>query len=409
MVTIKSLQKHIAFTMLSTFPLLFAACHSGAKPGAGAGGPGGPGAPTGPAPYKTAAVYSGAATMYNTYPATIQGEQDIEIRPKVDGYIEKIFVDEGAVVHKGQPLFQLRNPQYDAALRSAEASVKIAEADVMTAQMNVEKVKPLVDKNIISNYELKSDEYTLQAKQASLASAKADLLNAKVNVGYTYLTSPADGVISTIPYKVGSLITSTSTNPLTTVYNTQNVYVYFSLNEKQLLEFLRITKGKTLKDKLATTADVSLILADGTEYPVKGRIVMASGMVSTETGSVSLRANFPNSLGLIRSGNSATISIPVPLDTAILIPQNATYDLQGKKFVYAVSDKDSTVNTPVQLSQNSIGNLYIVKGGLKPGDRIVIEGVANLKPGMAIKPMPVNADTLYAAAKHPAKNSLKQK
>jgi membrane fusion protein (multidrug efflux system) len=398
-----------AFMALVLMPVLFTACHSGSKPGAGPGGAGGPGGPTGPAPYKTADVYSGPATMYYSYPATIQGEQDIDIRPKVDGFIEKIFVKEGAMVKKGQPLFKLKNLQYDAALRSAEASVKIAEADVQTAEMNVEKVKPLVDQKIISDYELKSDEYTLNSKNASLASAKADLLTAQVNEGYTLLTSPADGVISTIPYKVGSLITSASTNPLTTVYNTKSIYAYFSLSEKQLLEFLKTVKGKTLKDKLATMADVSLVLADGTEYAVKGRITTVSGLISTETGSARFRADFENPIGLIRSGNSATIKIPVNLDTAILIPQIATYDLQGKKFVYAVSDKDSTLNTPVQLSDNTIGNLYVVQSGLKTGDKIVIEGVANLKPGMAIKPIPANTDTLYAAAKHAAKDSLKHK
>jgi membrane fusion protein (multidrug efflux system) len=401
MVLIKIFAKQMAFIALSVLPLLFTACHSKAKPGKGAG------VPTGPLPYKVAGVYAGPATLFYSYPATIQGEQDIDIRPKVDGFIEKIFVEEGAVVAKGQPLFQLRNPQYDAALRSAEANVKIAEADVNTAEMNVEKVKPLVDKHIISDYELQSDEYTLQSKQGTLASAQADLLNAQVNLSYTYLISPADGVISTIPYKVGSLITSASANPLTTVYNTKNIYVYFSLNEKQLLEFLRVTKGKTLKDKLATTADVSLLLADSTEYPLKGRVVMASGLVSTETGSVSLRADFPNSLGLIRSGNSATIKIPVKLDSAILIPQVATTDLQGKKFVYTLSDKDSIVNTPVQLSDNPIGNLYVVQSGLNAGDKIVIEGVGNLKPGMAIKPVPANTDTLYAAARTKITNSDK--
>jgi membrane fusion protein (multidrug efflux system) len=394
-------QKSTAFIIMLLLPILFTACHSGAKPGAG------PGGPSGSMPYKTAGVYSGPATIYYSYPATIQGEQDIEIRPKVDGFIQSIFVDEGAVVHKGQPLFQLRNPQYDAALRTALANVKIAEADVSTAEMNLEKVRPLVDKNIISDYELKSDEFTLKSKIASLASAKADLVNARVNVGYTYLTSPADGVISTIPYKVGSLITSTSTNPLTTVYNTKNIYVYFSLNEKQLLEFSRTVKGKTLKDKLATMADVSLVLADGSAYPQKGRIVMASGLITTETGSVSFRANFPNPLGLIRSGSSATIKIPVNIDTAILIPQNATYDMQGKKFVYTVSDKDSTVNTGVQLSDNPIGNLYVVQSGLKQNDKIVIEGLGNLKPGMAIKPIPANADSLYADAKTNTTNNAK--
>jgi len=386
---------------LSATLLVLASC--GSKPAAAGHGAAGPGAggPAGPPPYKSAAVYSGDATMFYSYPATIQGEQNVEIRPKVDGFIQNIFVDEGATVHKGEPLFELRNPQYEAAVRSAIAAVKIAEADVQTAEMDVEKVKPLVERKIISDYELKSKQYALNSKKASLASAQADLVNAKVNVGYTYLTSPSNGVIGTIPYKVGSLVSSTSANPLTTVYNTNNIYVYFSLNEKQLLEFSRAVKGATLKEKLATMEDVSLILADGTEYPEKGRIVTASGLISTETGSVSFRANFPNKLGLIRSGSSATIKIPVKIENALLIPQNATYDMQGEKFVYTVNDKDNTVNVSVSVSENPIGNLYVVESGLKKGDKLIVEGVGNLKPGMAVKPLPTNTDSLYAdAGKH---------
>lgn len=378
---------------LSTTLAVLTSC--GGKPAAGGPGAGGP---TGPAPYKSAEVYSGPATMFYSYPATVQGEQNVEIRPKVDGFIQNIFVDEGATVHKGQPLFELRNPQYEAAVRSAVAAVKIAEADVQTAEMDVEKVRPLVERKIISDYELQSKQYALNSKKASLASAQAELVNAKVNVGYTYLTSPSNGVIGTIPYKVGSLVSSASANPLTTVYNTNNIYVYFSLNEKQLLEFSRTVKGTTLKEKLATMSDVSLILADGTEYPEKGRIVTASGLISTETGSVSFRANFPNKVGLIRSGSSATIKIPVQMENALLIPQNATYDMQGQKFVYTLSDKDSTVNTGVSVSANPIGNLYLVESGLKKGDKLVVEGVGNLKPGMAIKPLLSNADSLYADA-----------
>jgi membrane fusion protein (multidrug efflux system) len=388
------------FIVLISALFLFESCNNERKTG--------PGGPAGPIPYKMATVYTGPATMYFNFPATIQGEQDIEIRPKVDGFIEKIFVDEGAIVHKGQPLFKLKNLQYEAAVRSAGAAVKIAEADVNTAEMNVEKVRPLVEKNIISNYELKSDEFTLQSKKASLASAKADLLNAEVNVSYTFLTSPTDGIISNIPYKVGTLITSASTNPLTTVYNTKNIFVYFSLNEKQMFEFLKAVKGKTLKDKLASREDVSLVLADGSEYPVKGRIVTASGLVSTETGSITFRANFSNPNGLIRSGNSATIKIPIKMDTALLIPQNATYDLQGKKFVFTLNEMDSAVSTPVQLSENTIGDLFIVQSGLKPGDRIVIEGISTLKPGMVVKPVRANADSVYAQAKNDSFNLSKK-
>jgi membrane fusion protein (multidrug efflux system) len=249
----------------------------------------------------------------------------------------------------------------------------------------------------------------LQSKKASLASANADLVNANVNVGYTYLTSPSDGVIGTIPYKVGSLVSSTSANSLTTVYNTKNVYAYFSLNEKQLLGFFRSVKGKSLQDKLATMADVSLVLADGSEYPVRGRVVTASGLISTETGSVSFRANFPNTVGLIRSGNSATIKIPVNIDRAVLIPQSATFDMQGKKFVYTLSDKDSTVNTSIQVSENTVGKFYIVENGLKTGDKLVVEGVGNLRPGMPIKPIPVNADSLYAGIKPVADKGISKK
>lgn len=385
-------------TVLLIFQLsaaLTALTSCGGRPQAGGPGAGGP---TGPVPYKTAEVYAGPATMFYSYPATVQGEQNVEIRPKVDGFIQNIFVDEGATVHKGQPLFVLRNPQYEAAVRSAVAAVKIAEADVQTAEMDVEKVRPLVERKIISDYELQSKQYALNSKKASLASARAELINANVNVGYTYLTSPSNGVIGTIPYKVGSLVSSTSANPLTTVYNTNNIYVYFSLNEKQLLEFSRTLKGATLKEKLATMADVSLILADGTEYPEKGRIVTVSGLISTETGSVSFRADFPNKPGLILSGSSATIKVPVQIENALLIPQNATYDMQGQKFVYTLNDKDSTVNTGISVSANPIGNLYVVESGLKKGDKIVVEGVGNLRPGMAVKPLLSNPDSLYADA-----------
>lgn len=350
-------------------------------------------------PYKTAPVYSGPATIYYIFPASIQGEQNVEIRPKVDGFVEHIYIDEGSVVHKGQLLFKLNNPQYEEAVRSAAASVKIAEANVQAAEMNVEKVKPLVEKDIISKYELQSNEYTLQSQHASLASAQANLVNAKVNVGYTSISSPANGVIGALPYKVGSLVSSTSANPLTTVYNTKNVYAYFSLNEKQLLGFTRSARGKTLEDKLANLPDVSLILADGTEYAEKGRITTISGLISTETGSANLRGTFPNQRGLIRSGSSGMVKVPVHLDSAILIPQRATFDIQSKKFVYLLKDKDSIVNAAIQVSANTIGDLYVVESGLKPGDAIVLEGISNLHTGMTIKPVMVRADSLYQAAK----------
>ncbi len=389
MTTNKSIQALLGICILAT---LFS-CGATEKKQGGPAGPGGQ--PPAAMPYKVAPVYYGDAIVQYSFPATIQGEQNVEIRPKVDGFIQKIFVDEGAVVRKGQPLFQLNNPQYEQAVRSAAAAVKIAEANVLSASMDVDKVRPLVEKNIISNFELKSNEYTLQSRQASLASAKADLANARVNVGYTYLTSPSDGIIGAIPYKQGSLVSSTSGSPLTTVYNTKKVYVYFALNEKQLLGFSRQVKGATLQNKLSTTKDVLLMLADGSGYAQKGRITTATGLINTETGSANFRATFPNPQGLIRSGSSATIKIPVAVDSAILVPQAATFDMQGQKFVYKVIGRDSVVNTAIEVDENSIGDLFIVKKGLAKGDRIVVEGVSSLKPGSKIAPVVTNKDSIY--------------
>ena len=388
MIKRNSIKKLAALSLLVIF---FAGCKSKKQGMAGASG----GAAPTVMPYKVAPVYSGKATMRYSFPATIQGEQNVEIRPKVDGFIEKIYVDEGANVRKGQRLFKLNNPQYEQTVRSAAAAVKIAEADVLSAEMNVEKVKPLVEKNIISKYELEANQYALTSKQAALASARAGLYNAKVNLGYTTINSPSNGVVGTIPFKVGSLVSGTAGNALTTVYNTTNVYAYFSLNEKQLLNFSRAVQGKTLQDKLAKMQDVTLVLADGTTYTHKGRITTSSGMVNTETGSVNFRATFPNPDGLIRSGSSATIEIPIPLDTAILVPQIATFDLQGTKFVYKVIDQDSIINSAITVDEISIGNLYIVRNGLKSGDVIVVDGVGSLRPGTLIKPVMVNADSLY--------------
>jgi membrane fusion protein (multidrug efflux system) len=262
--------------------------------------------------------------------------------------------------------------------------------------MEVEKVRPLVEKGIISKYELQSKQYTLQSAQASLASANAELANAKVNVGYTYLTSPSDGIIGTIPYKKGSLVSSSSGSPLTTVYNTKNVYAYFSLNEKQLLDFSRQVEGATVQDKLATMQDVILVLADGTQYAQKGRITTATGLINTQTGSANFRATFPNTQGLIRSGSSATIKVPVTIKNSLLVPQAATFDNQGKKFVYRIVGKDSISSVGIEVTENRIGNLYIVANGLTKEDQVVIEGVGSIRPGTKITPIPANKDSVYA-------------
>ena len=363
-----------------------------------------PGTPPPIAPYKVATVYYGDAVISYSFPATIQGEQDVVIVPKVDGFIEKMYVDEGAIVKKGQLLFQLKNAQYEEAVRSANAAVKIAVANVKSAQMQVNQVQPLVDKNIVSKYALETNQYALESSQASLASAKANLTNAQVNLSYLTIKSPSNGTVGTIPYKTGSLVSSSSGNILTTVYNTANVYVYFSINEKQFLDFKGRFNSGNQQQKLDNSQEVTLQLANGTIYPLKGKVTTSSGVVSTQTGSANFRATFPNPNGLIQSGSSANILIPVAVNSTTLVPQQATFDLQGKKFVYRVIKKDSLVSTGIEVSENTIGNLFIVTKGLDKNDTIVVEGVGSLKPGMHIKPILVKKDSIYSAVEKEVKH-----
>ncbi len=352
-----------------------------------------------PQVYPVFAVATQSTTLDSDYPATIEGIQDVDIRPKVDGFIEKIYVDEGAVVKKGQLLFKINAPQYEQQVRTANASISNAEANVNAAQLQVNKTKPLVDKDIISKYELEAAQLTLQSRKAALAQAKAELVNAKVNLSYTNITSPADGVVGSIPFKTGSLVSGSSAQPLTTVSNISKVYAYFSLNEKQLLDFANVYKGKTLAAQMKNIPAVSLILADGTTYAQNGKIESINGQINTNTGSASLRATFPNPTAILKSGASAAVRIPQHIDNVILIPQKSTIDLQGKKFVYVLGDSAKVVNTEIEVMEITKGKFYVVTKGLKAGDKIVLEGFQSLKNGTMIKPEELNTDSVYAEIK----------
>lgn len=344
--------------------------------------------------YPVLKVTTHNTTLQSQYPATLQGVQNIEIRPKIDGYIEHIYIDEGATVKKGQLLFKISAPQYEQDVKNALAAINSAQADVNTARLQVEKTKPLVAKEIISDYELKSAEDALKVKEAALLQAKTTLANARTNLSYTTITSPVDGVAGMIPYKLGSLVSSTTTQPLTMISNISKVYAYFSMNEKQLLDFSRQYKGSTLEAKLKQLPEVSLILSDGTDYPEKGKIESIGGQINAETGAASFRATFPNPVRLIRSGGSATVVIPEPVKDALLVPQRSTYELQGKRFVYLVNG-DKVKSTEIATLPDAAGQYFVVTNGIKPGDQIVYEAAAPIADGTAIKPQIQPEDQVY--------------
>ncbi len=335
--------------------------------------------------FTVVAVHSAASQQSTSYPATIKGVQDIEVRPQVSGFIVKLCVDEGASVRKGQALFQIDPTQYAAAERQASAAVEMAKSNVNTLTLNEKQKKNLYDKKIISDFEYQSAVDQLLAAKASLAQAQAQLTSARQNLGFCTVTSPTDGVVGTFPYRIGSLVSPSVAQPLTTVSQISEMYVYFSMTEKQLLA---LTKANgTLKEQLEKMPAVKLELADGTIYANEGKIDAVSGVIDQSTGSVSMRAIFPNKEMVLRSGGMANVIFPYTMEDIILIPQSATQEIQDKKFVYVLQADTTIKHTEIRISNLNDGKNYIVTDGLQPGDKIVVEGVQMLKDGQKITPI----------------------
>lgn len=341
-----------------------------------------------PAPdIATMTIAYGTSELNNTFPATIKGKTDIDIRPQVTGFITKVHVDEGQRVRKGQPLFTIDQVQFQAAVESAQAAVNVAQTAVETAKLTADNKRKLLDKNIISEYEWQMADNDLRQARANLASAQASLVTARKNLSYTVVTSPSDGVVGTIPNREGSLASPTSAMPLTTVSDNSQVYAYFSLNEKDVLA-LTDNGSRSLSETVKNMPEVSLKLANGGMYPLKGKVATVSGVLDNTTGSASVRALFDNPNGMLRSGSTGAILIPQRTDSAIVIPQKATYELQDRRFVYVVSDSNKVVSAPITVSSLNDGKTFVVTSGLKPGDRIAVEGVGTtVRDGVVINPV----------------------
>lgn len=333
--------------------------------------------------YAVVAIQPSSSELKSTYPAIIKGKQDIEIRPKVAGFITQLCVDEGSVVRKGQTLFVIDPVQYQAAVKVAEANVKVAQTGVATSQLTYENKLQLREKNIISDYELQMAENDLATRKAQLAQMEAQLINARNDLSYTNITSPSNGVVGTIPYRVGSLVSSSTQIPLTVVSNIDEMYVYFSMTEKQLLSLVR--QGGTTKEILDKMPEIELQLADGSIYTDKGKIETVSGIIEQTTGAVSMRATFPNDKNMLRSGGTGSVMLPYTEENSLVIPQKATFEIQDKKFVYLLTDSSTVKSTEVGTFNLDDGQNYVVTSGLKSGDKIVVEGVSSLRDGMSIK------------------------
>ena len=349
-------------------------------------------APTeqGPAQYGVTTIATTDREIQSNYSATIRGRQDIDIYPQVSGTISELRVTEGQSVSKGQTLFIIDQVPYKAALQTAEANVAAAKASVATAQLTYDSKKELFAKSVVSQYDLSTAENTLLTAKAQLAQAEAQRVNAANNLSYTVVKAPANGMVGTLPYRVGALVSASIPQPLTTVSDNSDVYVYFSMTENQLLNLTR--QYGSIANTLKNMPDIQLQLNDGSIYDQTGRIESISGIIDTSTGSVQLRAAFPNKGGLLHSGGAGSIILPVNYTDCIVVPQVATFELQDKVYVYKVVDGKAT-SSMIDVEKINNGREYIVKSGLVPGDVIVAEGVGLLREGT-----PIVAKTQGAAA-----------
>ena len=337
-----------------------------------------------------------SSTLDTAVPTSLEGENDVEIRPQVSGFLTKVHVQDGQRVQKGQVLFTIDQVQLQAAVEQAKAAVEVAQANVNTAQTNANNNKILLDKNIISESAYQTSVDALNAAKAQLNQAKAALVSAQKNLSYTSVTAPVSGIVGTIPYKEGTLVSPSTL--LTILSNNSSMQAYFSLNEKTLIELTDNGK-RTLTQAVDSMPEVTLQLATGGIYPYKGKVISISGVIDPTTGSAQAKAIFPNPDGMLHSGNTGNILIPVKHEGVVEIPQNATYEVQDMKFVFVVGDSAKVHSRPITVAPNNDGKKYIITSGLKPGDVIVTEGIGiSVADGMIITPK----ETTSSASETPA-------
>ena len=334
------------------------------------------------ADYQTMVVGQKDMVLERQYSARLTGKQIVEVRPQVSGCITRILTGEGEAVKKGQTLFVIDQVPYSAALEVAVATRKSAEARLATAQMNYDNERLLQEGRVVADMSVQTMQNALLEAQAALAQAKAQEVNARNNLSYTEVKSPVSGVASMIPWHVGSLVSSSISEPLVTVADDSEVYVYFSISESQALDL--VTQYGSIEKFIAEAPMVSLRMNNGQLYSEQGRISAVSGTVDDKTGAVALRATFPNVGGLLHHGGSGTVVVPTHRKDCIVIPQEATYELQNRMFVYKVVN-GKTKATPITLYPQNNGKEYIVDEGLQVGEPIIAEGAGLLKEGIEVK------------------------
>lgn len=368
-------KKLYTISSLIGLTILFSGCNSGASNSRPA-----------PAtnPYPTIKVERRDVTVFKNFPAEVEGTVSSEIRPKISGYVLEVAVHEGEKVKAGQLLFRLET-------QSLSQDASAANANVQAAQVEVDKLMPLVEKNIISSVQL-------ETAKARLAQAKSSYQGVAANIDYARVKSPVDGVVGSINFREGALVSPQDPTPLTTVSNISEVFANFSMNEKDFIAFNRNSEGASIEEKIKNLPKVKLILADNSEYEKEGTIETISGGINAQTGSVTFRARFNNDHGLLRNGSSAIVKVPEKFENALVVPTLSTFERQERTFVYRVGVNDSIFSVIIEVATN-VDDLSVVTSGLEENDQILAQGVGKVQPGMKIKPQPTSIDSITSSSK----------
>lgn len=341
-------------------------------------------------------VTTSPATIYQEFPTALEGKNNVEIRSQVDGYLDKIYVEEGAYVRAGQPLFKIDSRAYGEQMNMANANLQVANANIQKAKVEVDRLEPLVSAKVVSEVQLRTAKANYTAAVAAASQARASVGGAKINVGFTTITAPVSGYIGRIPYKKGSLISRTDANPLTLLSDISEIYAYFSLSELDFIGFQKKYPGATLNEKLKNMPMVDLVIADNTTYPEKGKMSIVDGQFDKTTGAISVRAVFPNANGALRTGNTGRVRMPQLFANTLVIPQESTFEIQDKTYVYIVGKDKKVTSKPITISGKT-DSYYFISEGLVAGEKIVYTGIGALKDGVTIQPKNISSDSLLKA------------
>ena len=337
--------------------------------------------------YNAVKLDTTSANVYVDFAAEIQGDVVVEIRPRVQGYVEKIAIEEGSNVKKGELLFKIDSRELEQTLNAAKANVDAVKAQMANAELEIEKLDPLVKKGIISEYELINAKTNFLAAKANLTSAKSQCNNAKINLSFASVKSPVDGVIGRIVVRVGTLVSPSTTEPLTTVSADENMAAYFSFDEKSIMDMTdEIESTMSLQEKFEKLPNASLILSNGELYPREGKLELASGLVDMTTGSVQVKANFANQNGRLRSGSSGVVRLNSPKTGIFLVPQKATYEMQDRKMIYVIGDSSKVVSKTIKVDGET-KQFYVVSQGLNIGDVVLVDGIDYVRSGDTVEPI----------------------